>query len=174
MRAVTINFVETPISRFFPQHLSAISESIGSPFVSWDLSGSTSTLSTRDPNSYQRHTSLYSLLNFNQKVSHDKLQWNGGWGRGGGRWQWWESCGCRRFRCRSLWPFHSRFPYLLCNATHVSGYSIFIVNGPIPDCEADSVLKISPVLQSTPARSTRPPSDRNKIHSNESCENAKE
>jgi len=50
------------------------------------------------------------------------------------------------------------------------GYSIFIVNGPIPDCEADSVLKISPVLQSTPARSTRPPSDRNKIHSNESSD----
>jgi len=42
------------------------------------------------------------------------------------------------------------------------GYSIFIVIGSLPDCEADSVLKIAPVIQTSPTRSSRPQTNRGK------------
>jgi len=42
------------------------------------------------------------------------------------------------------------------------GYSIFIVNGSLPDCEADSILRFAPVVQTSPVRSARPQSNRNK------------
>lgn len=35
------------------------------------------------------------------------------------------------------------------------GYSIFIVIGSLPDCEADSVLRIAPAVQTSPVRSIR-------------------
>lgn len=50
------------------------------------------------------------------------------------------------------------------------GYSIFIVIGPLPDCEADSVLKVAPVVQTSPARSARPLSNRSKTPPTESSD----